>query len=57
MYAADGNDKKRDAARSRLKELAGDLDKKFPASDYTARATVLVYKGDQGIAVYGSDRD
>jgi outer membrane protein assembly factor BamD (BamD/ComL family) len=57
MYGADGNDKKSDAARSRLKELAGELEKKFPASDYTSRATVLVYKGDQGIAVYGSDRD
>lgn len=57
MYSADGNDKKGDVARSRLKELAGELEKKFPASDYAARATVLVYKGDQGIAVYGSDRD
>jgi hypothetical protein len=57
MYAADGNDKKSEAARNRLKELAGDLEKKFPGSDYTVRAAVLVYKGDQGIAVYGSDRD
>jgi len=57
MYAADSNDKKSDAARNRLKGLAGELEKKFPASDYTARVTVLVYKGDQGIAVYGSDRD
>src|SRR5580698_4094489 len=49
MYAADSNEKKGDAAHSRLKELAGDLEKKFPASDYTARAAVLVYKSDQGI--------
>jgi len=57
MYGADGNDKKSDEARNRLKQLAGELEKKFPGSDYTVRATVLVYKGDQGIAVYGSDRD
>jgi outer membrane protein assembly factor BamD (BamD/ComL family) len=55
MFAADGNDKKKDAARAHAKELAGRLKDKFPASDYTARAAVLVYKFDQGLAVYGSD--
>jgi hypothetical protein len=57
MYAADSDDKKSDAARSLLKQLAGELQKRFPASDYTARAASLVYKSDQSIAVYGSDRD
>lgn len=57
MYAADGNDKKADAARSRARELAGSLKNKFPTSDYTARAAALVYKFDQGIAIYGADRD
>ena len=57
MYGADGNDKKGDAARNHAKELAGELEKKFPASDYTARAAALVFKLDQGIAVYGADRD
>jgi hypothetical protein len=57
MYTADGNDKKSDAARNHAKELAGELEKKFPASDYTARAAALVFKCEQGIAVYGSDRE
>lgn len=57
MYAADGGDKKMDAARDHARSLAKQLAAKFPASDYTARAAVLVYKIDQGIAVYGSDRE
>jgi outer membrane protein assembly factor BamD (BamD/ComL family) len=57
MYAADSSDKKMDGARDRAKALAGELQKKFPTSDYTARAAALVYKFEQGIAVYGSDRN
>lgn len=57
MYAADGSDKKMDGARAHAKELAGELAKRFPTSDYTARAAALVYKFEQGIAVYGSDRN
>jgi outer membrane protein assembly factor BamD (BamD/ComL family) len=56
MYAADGGDKKMDGARDHARGLAKQLAAKFPASDYTARAAALVYKFDQGIAVYGSDR-
>ena len=55
MYGADGNDKKKDAAHARAKALAGRLKDKFPASDYTARAAALVYKFEQGLAIYGSD--
>ncbi|WP_263356931.1 tetratricopeptide repeat protein [Acidicapsa ligni] len=57
MYAADSNDKKSDAAASRAKQIAAQLQSKFPESDYTSRAAALVYKLEQGIAVYGSDRD
>jgi outer membrane protein assembly factor BamD (BamD/ComL family) len=57
MYAAEGNDKKTDASRNHARELAGELAKKFPTSDYTARAAALVFKFEQGVAVYGSDRD
>jgi outer membrane protein assembly factor BamD (BamD/ComL family) len=57
MYAADGSDKKMDGARDHARGLAKQLASKFPASDYTARAAALVYKFDQGIAVYGSDRE
>jgi outer membrane protein assembly factor BamD (BamD/ComL family) len=57
MYAADNSDKKSDAARARAKELTARMKDKFPASDYTTRAAALVYKFDQGLAVYGSDSD
>ena len=56
MYAADGSDKKRDEARSHARELAARLKDKFPQSDYTWRATALVYKIDEGVPVYGIDR-
>jgi hypothetical protein len=57
MYAADGNDKKSGDARNRARELTKTLADKFPATDYATRAASLVYKFDQGIAIYGSDRD
>jgi TolA-binding protein len=57
MYAADSGDKKMDAARDHAKELADELQKKFPTSDYAARAAALVFKFQQGIAVYGEDRN
>jgi hypothetical protein len=57
MYAADTNDKKSDAAHNRARELAARLREKFPQSDYTARASMLVFKLDQGIAVYGNDKE
>jgi hypothetical protein len=56
MYAADGSDKKADAAHSHAKELAERLKTKFPQSDYTWRAEALVYKLDEGVPVYGIDR-
>lgn len=55
MYKADQNDKKSDSAHSHARDLAARLREKFPQSDYTARATMLVFKLDQGIPVYGLD--
>lgn len=57
MFAADESEKKSEAARAHAHELAKTLTEKFPTSDYAARAATLVYKVDQGIAVYGSDRE
>ena len=57
MYSADNEDKKSDGARSRAKELAGRLEAKYPQSDYAARAAGLVYKLEQGIPIYGVDRE
>ena len=56
MYAADNNDKKSEAAHNHARDLAARLREKFPQSDYTARATTLVFKLDQGIPVYGIER-
>lgn len=57
MYGADNNDKKSEAAHAHARDLAGRLKDKFPQSDYTARAAMIVFKLDQGIPVYGIDRE
>jgi outer membrane protein assembly factor BamD (BamD/ComL family) len=57
MYSADENEKKSEAAKNRAKELAATLKSKYPTSDYTARAAAFAYKLDQGLAVYGSDKE
>jgi len=56
MFAADGNDNKSGAARNNARQLAVRLKDKFPQSDYTARAAALVFKLDEGVPVYGIDR-
>jgi hypothetical protein len=57
MYASNNNDKKSEAAHNHARELAAKLRDKFPQSDYTARASMLVFKLDQGIPVYGIDKE
>jgi hypothetical protein len=57
MYSADGDEKKSGQARDRAKELEQKLATKYPQSDYAARAADLVYKLEQSIPIYGSDRD
>ncbi len=57
MYAADNEDKKSDGARQHAKELAGRLENKYPQTDYVPRAAGLVYKLEQGIPIYGIDRE
>jgi hypothetical protein len=57
IFAADGNDKKSDAAHSHAKELAARLKDKFPTSDFASRAAALVFKLNQGVPVYGNDRE
>ena len=56
MYAADNNNKKSDSAHAHARDLASRLKEKFPQSDYTARSAMLVFKLDQGIPVYGIER-
>jgi hypothetical protein len=57
MYSADGNEKKAGEAHSHAKELAARLKDHFPQSDYAWRAGALVYKLDEGVPVYGIDRE
>ena len=56
MYAAEGSDNKSNTAHTHARELAARLKDKFPQSDFTWRAGALVYKLDEGIPVYGIDR-
>jgi hypothetical protein len=57
MYSADNDDKKAEQARARAKDLATRLIAKYPQSDYSARASGLIYKLEQGIPIYGADRE
>lgn len=57
MYNVDGNRKRSDIAASRSKDIAQQLESQFPGTDDAARAATLIYKLQQGIAIYGSDRD
>jgi hypothetical protein len=56
MYGADGSDKKQDDAHNHARDLAARLKDKYPQSDYAWRAAALVFRLDQGIPVYGIDR-
>lgn len=57
MYQADNDDRKSNDARGRAKEIAGRLQSKYSESEYAARAAGLVYKMEQQIPIYGSDRE
>lgn len=57
MYAVEENKKKADTAAARTQSLAQELKAKYPQSDYAARATSIAFKVQQGIAIYGTDRD
>lgn len=57
MFGADNADKKAAAAKSHAHELMSKLKDKYPQSDYTARAEALVFKIDEGVPVYGIDRE
>ncbi len=56
MFKADDNEKKADAARTHAHDLAARMKDKFPQSDYTARALAIQFKLDQGIPVYGIEK-
>jgi hypothetical protein len=57
MFAADDNEGKDNAARAHARELAGKLKDKFPQTDFAVRAAALVFKLEEGVLVYGIDRE
>ncbi len=56
MFNADENDKKAENAKAHVHDIAARMKDKFAQSDYTARALAIAFKIDQGIPVYGIDR-
>jgi hypothetical protein len=57
MYSGEGDHAKADAARAKSTDLGTQVATRYPQSDYAARATTLIYKVQQSIPIYGSDRD
>jgi TolA-binding protein len=57
MWTADGDGHRAQEARGRATDIAGQLQSKYPQSEYAALAATLVYKVQQNIPIYGSDRE
>lgn len=57
MYMVQDDKKRADDAVKRTVALAQELKDEYPKSDYAARAAAIAYRVQQGIAVYGNDRD
>ncbi len=56
MWTADNDSHRAQEDRGRAAEIANQLQSKYPQSEYAARAAGLIYKVQQGIPIYGSDR-
>lgn len=57
MYTVQEDRKKAEAAVGRTLALADELKSRYPKSDYAARGAAIAFRVQQGIAVYGNDRD
>jgi hypothetical protein len=57
MWTADGDGHRAQEARTHASEIASQLQAKYPQSEYAVRAATLVYKVQQNIPIYGSDRE
>jgi hypothetical protein len=57
MWTADGNGKRADEDRGHAHAIVQHLQEKYSQSEYTARGASLIYKVEQGIPIYGSDRE
>ncbi len=57
MWAADNDNHRAQEDRARAGDIANQLQSKYPQSEYAALAASLIYKVQQGIPIYGSDRE
>ena len=57
MYTVEENRKRAEGAAARTTALAEEMRARFPGNDYAARAASLAFRVQQGIPVYGNDRD
>ena len=57
MWQADGEEKRSQKDRADAADLAGRCASKYTTSEYAARAAGLIYKMQQQIPIYGSDRE
>jgi hypothetical protein len=57
MYLVDDSKKKADSAVDHTRALADELRAEYPKSDFTARAASLAFRVQQGIPIYGNDKD
>lgn len=57
MYDATGDDKKSENAHTQARTVTAQLKAHFADSDYSLQAGALVYKLDEGVPVYGIERE
>jgi hypothetical protein len=57
MYTVQEDRKRAEAAAAHTQTLAQDMKAKYPQSEYTARALSIAFRVEQGISIYGNDRD
>jgi len=57
MWTADNDAHRAQDDRAHANDIAGQLQGKYSQSEYSARAASLIYKVQQGIPIYGSDRE
>jgi hypothetical protein len=57
MYDASGDDRKSNEAHNQARAVAAQLKAHFADSDYALQAGTLVYKLDEGVPVYGIERE
>lgn len=57
MYLVDDDKKDSDRAAKNCQAIADRMVKDYPQSDYTARAGSIAFRVNQGIPVYGSDKE